>query len=1215
MTDKQLHLLHNLLFEDLYSADGIRNIDKYFLDELEQKSHELHDKLLSARRNHSIMHKLQQSELIIALAPYLEDFIVKLFDVHEAMDRYRDLEKNLSIVQQCNKHFIQKDIAKITVGRAMINEIEKSITLTITALRLDGIEIPDKLKLKHDELMLLEIQLAESFMEWYSKENIVGAVDDDVIHQKTMLQHARTYSLWALHCDDGKMFHRNGCLFLVPQRLDHENLIPHLVRSNTSHASTSSEIKLTSIRDIWQLSSEISVPYVRSAFIPFLYATTVLTNSSSIIRKYNNRMIKIAKKNVLQKPIYLSIDTKYFRKRKGFCLNDDAVSLSNTIHEVKYCLYCHNRDKDSCSHGMKLNQDEYKENALKNKLHGCPLSEKISEMNWLKAHGFSISALATVVIDNPMVAATGHRICNDCMKACIFQKQKPVDIPLVETQLLQDVLGLPWGFEIYSLLTRWNPLNFASPWLKHIGKHKVLVVGLGPAGFTLAHYLLNAGVNVVAVDGLKIEPLPPHLSGITIDGKRQKFTPIHSIDEVFEDLSERKPSGFGGVMEYGITVRWDKNMLNVIRLLLERRRNFRMYGGIRFGSNIHYDFCQNEGFDHIALAVGAGQPNVPEIPNVLVKGVRMASDFLMSLQLSGAYRYDNITPLQVRMPIVVIGAGLTAVDSATEAIQYYMVQVEKFLQQYEMLGVQWFNTLEGEDREIAIEFIKHGRQLRENPHMQHTLLQRWGGVTVLYRGKIQDSPAYRVNHEELSKAFEEGIKFIENGVPQSIRVDRNGNCAGISYSIKGSVKKSFIYAKSIIIATGTHPNTTLAYEDSRLACGDGIPSNNGTERNLYKKIPVSYFGDANPKYNGSVVKAMASAKDGYKKIVDSITNLAPNNPSIASVFFSHLDDLMLCRIKHVKRLTHNAIEVIVHAPLPAMNFKPGQFFRLQKYESHIVKQQDTKFHPTMEGIALTGASVDRKNGLISLVVLEMGVSSKLCNTLLPEESVVLMGPTGEGTTIPKNEVVLLIGGGLGNAVLLSIGKKMREQGCKILYFAGYKKAEDVFKMDDVENAADIVVWCCDEGIIRARRSKDQSFNCNILQAIDKYSEHNAIKLSSVNRMLAIGSDGLMSAVAKTRKILQHHHRSAIDGKKMPVKCTGTASINSPMQCMMKGICAQCLQKHNVHIDGKVQELYMYSCRQQDQNIDHVDFEHLSMRLQQNHLLERTADTIFNLQQS
>ena len=68
-----------------------------------------------------------------------------------------------------------------------------------------------------------------------------------------------------------------------------------------------------------------------------------------------------------------------------------------------------------------------------------------------------------IAVDNPMVAATGHRICNDCMKSCIYQKQEPVDIPQAETRTLKDVLELPWGFEIYSLLTRWNPLNLRRP--------------------------------------------------------------------------------------------------------------------------------------------------------------------------------------------------------------------------------------------------------------------------------------------------------------------------------------------------------------------------------------------------------------------------------------------------------------------------------------------------------------------------------------------------------------------------------------------------------------------------------------------------------------------------------------------------------------------------------------------------------------------------------
>src|ERR1700751_5320279 len=157
----------------------------------------------------------------------------------------------------------------------------------------------------------------------------------------------------------------------------------------------------------------------------------------------------------------------------------------------------------------------------------CPMEQTISEFHMVKAPGEPLAALGIIAVDNPMLAATGHRICNDCMKACIYQKQDPVDIPQVETRTLKDVLDLPWGFEIYALLTRWNPLDLRRPLPKEPTGRTVLVVGLGPAGFTLAHHLMNDGHAVVAVDGLKIEPLDADVSGVDVAGTRTRFRPIH----------------------------------------------------------------------------------------------------------------------------------------------------------------------------------------------------------------------------------------------------------------------------------------------------------------------------------------------------------------------------------------------------------------------------------------------------------------------------------------------------------------------------------------------------------------------------------------------------------------------------------------------------------------------------------------------------------------
>ncbi len=167
---------------------------------------------------------------------------------------------------------------------------------------------------------------------------------------------------------------------------------------------------------------------------------------------------------------------------------------------------------------------------------------------------------------------------------------------------------------------------------------------------------------------------------MTPDGEPAPFRPIRDIASLVRASSTTASwPGFGGVAEYGITVRWDKNFLKIVRLLLERRGQFAMYGGVRFGGTMTIDNAFALGFDHIALCAGAGRPTVIPMKNGLAPGVRQASDFLMALQLTGAAKTDSIANLTVRLPVVVIGGGLTAIDTATESLAYYPVQVEKFL--------------------------------------------------------------------------------------------------------------------------------------------------------------------------------------------------------------------------------------------------------------------------------------------------------------------------------------------------------------------------------------------------------------------------------------------------------------------------------------------------------------------------------------------------------
>lgn len=945
--------------------------------------------------------------------------------------------------------------------------------------------------------------------------------------------------------------------------------------------------------------------------------------------------------------IMIGAESEY-RNRDGFDLTDPRFNRRDVVAEVDYCIFCHDRNKDSCSKGVFEKSGKLKNNPLGIELGGCPLDEKISEAHFLKNHGHAIGALAMIMIDNPLVPGTGHRICNDCMKSCIFQKQTPVNIPQIETGILTDILNLPYGFEIFSLLTRWNPINIHQPYCKPYNGINILVVGLGPAGYTLAHYLLNEGFGVVGIDGLKIEPLSKELIG---DDKNPPL-PIYDINELRKPLDERVMAGFGGVSEYGITVRWDKNFLNVIYLNLMRRKNFTVFGGVRFGGTITIEDAWDLGFDHIALATGAGKPTILNMKNNLIRGIRKASDFLMSLQLTGAAKKSSMANLQIELPAIVIGGGLTAIDAATELVAYYPQQVEKTLERFETLIAKFgedevLKTFDAEERGVLKKFLKHGYEVRvERERAKQAngkpdfikLVRKWGGVKVCYRKGLTDSPAYKLNHEEIIKGFEEGIEFIEKinpleAVPDEFgainevifdkQTDENGKWKSTGEIIK-------LPARSMLVAAGTSPNIIYEREfpdtfkldkwkqffQSHQLSSDGdaalLPTEDSekaffTSYNDNEKY-ITYYGDNHPAYAGNVVKAMASARAGYEKVVelfkDEINRLDTSTQDALDgkwqKFSDDLENKFTATVVKINRLTSTIIEVIVRAPLAAEKFKPGQFYRLQNFEVDSKWIEGTQL--TMEGLALTGAWTDVEKGLLSVIILEMGASSRLVASLKAGQKIVVMGPTGTPTEIPQGENVLLAGGGLGNAVLFSIAKALRVSGNRVIYFAGYKFGEDIFKREEIEASTDQIIWSTDGGAeIRPNRPQDAHFRGNIVQAIKAYGDGKLgdvlIPLPAINRMIVIGSDRMMAAVKDARHgILAPYftHHIAI------------GSINAPMQCMMKEVCAQCLIRHVDPVTG-TETKPVFTCFNQDQHLDEVDFQNLNSRLKVNSVLEKLSN--------
>jgi NAD(P)H-flavin reductase len=626
--------------------------------------------------------------------------------------------------------------------------------------------------------------------------------------------------------------------------------------------------------------------------------------------------------------------------------------------------------------------------------------------------------------------------------------------------------------------------------------------------------------------------------------------------------------------------------------------------------------------------------------NGLARGVRQASDFLMALQLTGAAKFESLANLQVRMPIVVIGGGLTAIDTATESLAYYAVQVEKFLRRHEELteahGAGYIEKRwTAEEADVAQEFLAHAQAIRDEqaaaaregrvPRLID-LLNQWGGVTVAYRRRLIDAPSYTLNHEEVTKALEEGIRFAECLVPEEVIVDDFGAAKALvleryhfdeaTKQHSGSGQKITLPARTILIAAGTQPNTVLAREDEHNVQVDGryfqAVDEEGQpakpERIAKPSIArvlmslrgdgraISFFGDLHPSFAGNVVKAMGSAKQGYPVVSRALAKVKSSGPT-AQELVARLNDELRAVVDDVIRLTPNIVEVVVRAPIAARAFKPGQFYRLQNFEALATRYGSTTM--AMEALALTGASVNHEKGLLSTIVLEMGGSSDLCTLLKKGEPVSLMGPTGAPTETASKETVILVGGGLGNAVLFSIGQTFRMLGSRVIYFAGYKKLIDRYKVEEIEKAADVVTWCSDEAPgFTPTRVQDRSFVGNIVQCMAAYARGDLgeipIPLEEADRLVVIGSDGMMRAVQEARHTVLRpylkpgHH--------------AIGSINSPMQCMMKEICAQCLQTHRDPVTGK--ETVVFSCFNQDQPLDHVRFDSLRGRLSQNNVQEK-----------
>jgi glutamate synthase (NADPH/NADH) small chain len=252
----------------------------------------------------------------------------------------------------------------------------------------------------------------------------------------------------------------------------------------------------------------------------------------------------------------------------------------------------------------------------------CPVGVKVRDFVDLVVAGDDLGALAKIREDNVLPAITG-RVCpqdDQCEHGCVLGKKGD---SLAIGNLERFVADYEQSIGKTSL-----PKNAAAT-----GK-RVAIVGSGPAGLSAAGDLVQKG---------------------------------HSV-RVFEALHE-----LGGVLVYGIPeFRLPKE---IVRQEVDNLRKM----GVEFETNVVVgktvtvdELFEDEGYDAVFVATGAGLPQFLGIPGEHLNGVYSANEFLTRINLMRAYRfpeYDGPIYDCRGKDVAVVGGGNTAVDAVRTALR------------------------------------------------------------------------------------------------------------------------------------------------------------------------------------------------------------------------------------------------------------------------------------------------------------------------------------------------------------------------------------------------------------------------------------------------------------------------------------------------------------------------------------------------------------------
>ena len=179
----------------------------------------------------------------------------------------------------------------------------------------------------------------------------------------------------------------------------------------------------------------------------------------------------------------------------------------------------------------------------------------------------------------------------------------------------------------------------------------------------------------------------------------------------------------------------------------------------------------------------------------------------------------------------------------------------------------------------------------------------------------------------------------------------------------------------------------------------------------------------------------------------------------------------------------------INGELPEM--QPGQFVQ--------VEVPNSKSTYLRRPISIN--YVDHANNQLWLLVRKAGEGTSSLMKLAENDVVNLMLPLGNGFTIFPGETMLLIGGGVGVAPLLYLGKKAKEAGANVKFLLGARTENDLLELEKFEAVGDVFVSTENGG------KGEKGF----------VTQHSVLNSGSFSRIACCGPMPMMKAVAKIAK--------------------------------------------------------------------------------------------------